>query len=161
MADTMVLLNFQLQAVLKFFPSFSAGWRISEEKFMEETKQVLSNLKLRGSYGSLGNQDVNNYAYISTYGLTSQVPYIIDGTMPIGITAPGLVSANLTWETATTLDFGLDATLFNKLTLSYDWYNRKTKDILTAAEKITVSIRSKCSSGEFRYNENNRMGIFN
>ncbi|OFX31872.1 MAG: hypothetical protein A2W90_18950 [Bacteroidetes bacterium GWF2_42_66] len=145
--------KFPTASRFKFFPSFSAGWRISEEKFMEKTKSVLSNLKLRGSYGSLGNQDVNNYAYISTYGLTSQVAHIINGTRPIGITAPGLVSADLTWETATTLNFGLDATLFNKLTLNYDWYNRKTKDILTAAEKLPsvlgVSVPQK-NSGVMR-----------
>ena len=128
--------KFPTASRFKFFPSFSAGWRISEEKFMENTKPVLSNLKLRGSFGSLGNQDVSNYAYVSTYGLNLQVPYIINGERPLGISAPGLVSANLTWETATTIDFGLDATLFDKLTVSYDWYNRKTKDILSAASKL-------------------------
>ena len=120
----------------KFFPSFSAGWRMSEESFMESLKPALTNLKLRGSYGSLGNQDVQNYAYISTYGLTQQVAYLMGGMRPIGITPPGLVSSNLTWETATTIDFGLDVTLFDKLTMNFDWYKRTTSDILTSAEKL-------------------------
>jgi TonB-linked SusC/RagA family outer membrane protein len=163
--------KFPTASRFKFFPSFSAGWRISEEKFMEKSKPVLSNLKFRGSYGSLGNQDVNNYAYISTLGLTSQVAYIINGTRPIGISAPGLVSADLTWETATTLDFGLDATLFNKLTLNYDWYNRKTKDILSAAEKLPsvlgVSVPQKNSGimkttgWEFSAKWNDKVNEFN
>lgn len=120
----------------KFFPSFSIGWRLSEEKFMENLRSKLSNLKLRASFGSLGNQDVNNYAYISTYGLVPQVAYIMNGSSPIGITPPGLVSPDLTWETATTFDVGLDITLIDKLTVNYDWYKRKTKDILTSAEKL-------------------------
>ncbi len=128
--------KFPKDSRFKFFPSFSAGWRMSEENFMAGLKPIIPNLKLRASYGSLGNQDVNNYAYISTYGLTSQVGYIINGTRPIGITPSGLVSTDLTWETASTLDFGIDVTMFDKLTLNYDWYNRKTKDILTSAEKL-------------------------
>ncbi|WP_299584598.1 TonB-dependent receptor [uncultured Sunxiuqinia sp.] len=120
----------------QFFPSFSAGWRISEESFMASTRNVLNNLKLRASYGSLGNQNVANYAYIPSYGVTDQVPHIFNGDRPKGITPPGLVSASLTWETATTTDFGVDATLFDKLNVSFDWYNRTTSDILTAAEQL-------------------------
>ncbi len=128
--------KFPTASRFKFFPSFSGAWRISEESFMESTKQILSDLKLRVSYGSLGNQDVINYAYIATNPVTLQVPYIFNGKSPIGVSAPGLVSPDLTWETATTIDFGLDATLFEKLTFSYDWYERTTRDILTAAEKL-------------------------
>ncbi len=120
----------------KLFPSISAGWRLSEENFMKGVKPVLSELKLRGSYGSLGNQDVANYAYISTYGLTPQVAYLMNGQRPIGINPPGLVSSNLTWETASTIDFGLDLTLWNKLGASFDWYKRVTRDILTTAEQL-------------------------
>jgi TonB-linked SusC/RagA family outer membrane protein len=128
--------KFSKDGRFKFFPSFSAGWRISEEPFMKTTKKVLNNLKLRTSYGSLGNQNVSNYAYISSYGRTAQVAHLFNGVRPLGITPPGLVSSSLTWETATTIDFGLDATLFNKLTLNYDWYSRETKDILSAGEKL-------------------------
>ncbi len=128
--------KFPKDSRFKFFPSFSTGWRVSEEGFMKELKPIIQNLKLRASYGSLGNQDVANYAYISTYGLTPQVGYIINGVRPIGINPPGLVSSNLTWETATTLDYGMDVIILNKLTLNYDWYNRKTINILTSAEKL-------------------------
>lgn len=128
--------KFRQGSRFKFFPSFSAGWRISEESFMEDLKTTVSNLKVRASYGSLGNQDVANYAYIASYGLIPQVAYLMNGERPIGITSPGLVSSDLTWETATTIDFGADITLLDKLTATFDWYKRTTSDILTTAEKL-------------------------
>ncbi len=120
-----------------FFPSLSLGWRISQESFMEGVQNVLNDLKLRASYGSLGNQNVSgNYPYISLFGINPQVPYIINGSLPIGLMPPGLVAADLTWETSTTLNFGLDATVFNKLNFSFDWYRRTTSDMLTAGDKL-------------------------
>lgn len=120
----------------KFFPSFSAGWRISEEKFMRSTRSWLDNLKVRGSWGSLGNQNVDNYAYIAEYGSVDYVSWNMGGTRPMGISPSGLVSPSLTWETATTLDFGLDASfLNNRLDFTFDWYSRETKDILMAGDK--------------------------
>lgn len=120
----------------RFFPSFSAAWRVSQENFMSDLEPVLSDLKIRASYGSLGNQDVANYAYIASYGLTPQVAYLMNGERPIGINPPGLVSADLTWETATTIDFGVDLTLLEKLSATFDWYKRTTSDILTSADKL-------------------------
>src|SRR5699024_10989768 len=96
----------------------------------------VSNLKLRASYGSLGNQDVSNYIYIPSYGTISQVDYLFDGTRPVAVTPPGLVSPGITWETATTLDFGIDVELFQKFNLSFDWYNRTTTDILVQGDKF-------------------------
>lgn len=137
----------------QFFPSFSAAWRISEEGFMESVRPVLNNLKLRASYGSLGNQNVSNYAYIPSYGVVGEVSHLFDGVRPKGVNPPGLVSNSLTWETATTRDFGVDATLWNKLTLCYDWYTRTTKDILTSAEKLPSVLGTgvpKSNSGEMK-----------
>ncbi len=88
-------------------------------------------MKLRASYGSLGNQNVVNYIYIPTYGTTSQINFLLNGIRPPGVTPPGLVDAALTWETATTIDFGIDLLAFKKLELSFDWYSRRTTDILT------------------------------
>lgn len=120
----------------KFFPSVSAAWRISEESFMEPLSNVLSNLKIRGSYGSLGNQNVDNYIYIPSYGTTLNVNHVFGDSRPVGITPPGLVSNSLTWETVSTIDFGLDMLLLNKLDVTFDWYNRRTKDILVAGDKL-------------------------
>ncbi|PTS98288.1 SusC/RagA family TonB-linked outer membrane protein [Pedobacter sp. HMWF019] len=115
----------------KFFPSFSAGWRVSEEQFAKSIKPYINDLKLRASYGSLGNQNVKNYLYISNYGTDAQIQYLLNGVRPVGVTAPGLIDPNLTWETATTIDFGADLTVFKNFEISFDWYNRRTTDILT------------------------------
>jgi TonB-linked SusC/RagA family outer membrane protein len=116
----------------KFFPSVSAAWRISEEAFMEETREYLNNLKIRGNYGSIGNQNVSNYAYFPTLGSVSAVNWLMGGNRPLGITPPELVSPTLTWETATTLNLGIDlSALKNRLEFSFDIYQRKTTDILT------------------------------
>lgn len=120
-----------------FFPSVSAGWRISKEKFMKSLSPVLHDLKLRASYGSLGNQLVdNNFPYISLFGITPQVPHIIGGALPLGISAPGLVSPDLTWEKVSTLDFGADANLWGKLSLGFDWYRRTTSGMLVSGDKL-------------------------
>lgn len=120
----------------KFFPSVSAGWRISEENFMSSLKSLMPDLKLRASYGSLGNQDVANYAYISSYGLTPQVAYLLNGVRPIGINPPGLVSSDLTWETSTTINYGLDVSFMQKFSTTFDWYKRTTSNILTTGEQL-------------------------
>lgn len=119
-----------------FFPSFSGAWRISGEQFAQGMTSVVNDLKIRFSYGSLGNQNVNNYIYIPSYGTTAQVNYIFDGVRPVGITPPGIVDPGLTWETANTIDFGVDLTLFKKLDMTFDWYRRRTKDILVAGDKF-------------------------
>jgi TonB-linked SusC/RagA family outer membrane protein len=120
-----------------YFPSISAGWRISKEKFMSALTPVLHDFKLRGSYGSLGNQNVKgNYPYISLFSINQQVPYSINGALPLGIAAPGLVSPDLTWEKVSTLDIGADANLWGKLDLGFDWYKRTTAGMLVAGDKL-------------------------
>ncbi|TKG94998.1 SusC/RagA family TonB-linked outer membrane protein [Puteibacter caeruleilacunae] len=127
--------RFQKSDRFGFFPSVSLGWRVSEESFMEDTENWLNNLKLRVSYGALGNQNVSTYAYIATMG-SYKANYILGSEKPIAINNPKLVNPNLTWETVTTLDFGLDAYLFNKLGLTFDVYKRTTKDMLVAGEAL-------------------------
>ena len=95
-----------------FFPSMSAGYRISEEPFMQSLKPYLSTLKIRGSWGMIGNQDVGTDRYISTLS-TSVDSWIIDGKKVQSTQKPTIVSSTLTWEKVTTLDLGLDARFFN------------------------------------------------
>ena len=116
-----------------FFPSMSAGWRVSEEAFWNAIKPVVSTLKLRGSYGMIGNQDVGTNRFISTLS-TATDSWIIDGQKVQSTGRPTIVSSELSWEKVTTLDLGFDMRLFNdKLGITFDWYNRKTSDILTSA----------------------------
>lgn len=114
-----------------FFPSMSAGYRISEEAFMEPLKPYLSTLKLRGSWGVIGNQDVGTDRFVSTLS-TIQDSWIIGGKRVPSTEMPTLVSSILHWEKVSTLDFGVDARLFdNALGITFDWYSRETSDILT------------------------------
>lgn len=115
-----------------YFPSFSAGWRISEEAFMENTRSILDNLKLRASYGTLGNiNNVGNYDYFQNYGGNS---YYSFGNVPakvIGETKPA--NSSLGWEKVALTDVGLDFDLWNgKLSGTADYYVKNTSDILLA-----------------------------
>lgn len=113
------------------FPSFSAGWRINQEHFMEDARSWLSNLKLRVSWGKLGNNAIGNYDYIATYATGYQ--YVFGGTLSNGMVA---TQSNdlLEWETTRSTDIGLDAGfLNNRLTAEIDWYDRHTSGILYRA----------------------------
>ena len=116
------------------FPSFSAGWRISEEAFMQGTRSWLDNLKIRASWGRLGNDggdNVGNYEWQSTYGL---VDYSFNGKQVSGLAMTGLANAALGWETSNNLDFGFDFGAFrNRLTLTVDVFNKRTTGILTTS----------------------------
>ena len=123
-----------------FFPSFSVGWRISEERFMAKTRGWLDNLKLRASWGKLGSQPDSYYPYQATMG-SGQPGYIINGTYVSAVYAPALVSPTLTWEKAATTNFGVDlTTLNNRLNVSFDIYERKTTDILTTGTVAYPSV---------------------
>ena len=123
------------------FPSISAGWNIARENFWQPLKNSVNELKIRGSYGSLGNQDVANYLYLSTIGIGTNLPYIIDNKRPNYLQSPGLVSANITWETVKVFDLGLDAAfLDNKLSFSYDWYIRNTLNMLGPPQALPATL---------------------
>lgn len=119
-----------------FNPSGSAAWIISREKFFQPLSNILNLFKLRYSYGILGNQDVSNYAYIATMG-SGKISEIIDGKQPVYVGAPGLVAGNLTWEKVSTSNIGVDFSfLNNRLTISGDYYVRRTTDMLTSGEPL-------------------------
>lgn len=123
-----------------FFPSFSAAWRLSNEKFMEKTRDFLDNLKIRASYGVLGNQAVSSYyPYISSMEVsTSKYQFDNSGYSTI-IGVPGLVSPSLTWESVSTANLGLDFSILNqKLDISIDVYERRTKDMLMSVEYPSI-----------------------
>lgn len=110
-----------------FFPSVSAAWRISEENFYEPIKPYLEYLKLRGSYGVLGNQvTTGNFDYIS-YLTSGTYNYVLNGAVVTGLNPATMASDYITWEKVNTKNFGLDfAMLNNRLTGSFDYYIRNT-----------------------------------
>lgn len=116
-----------------FFPSASLGWRFSQEKFWEKLLPVVNNAKLRFSIGSLGNQQVSNYAYFDRIYTDKQMSYTFDGLNKAyyaSVSDP--LSSSLTWETVSTYNWGLDLSLLDsRLTLTADVYIRDTKNMLT------------------------------
>ena len=110
------------------FYSFSGGWRISREAFLKDVSW-LNDLKLRGSWGRLGNQNtLPTYPY---QPILSQNSYAYAGSVSTGFTPSQLVDPNLTWESSRTTDLGLDASILNnRLSASVDWFNKYTYDIL-------------------------------
>ncbi|QQT29393.1 TonB-dependent receptor [Sphingobacterium multivorum] len=122
-----------------FNPSVSAAWVVSQENFFQPIKGTVSNFKLRGSYGSLANQDLrdNYYPYIANMSKGSGA--ILDGKIVPIVGSPGLVSSTLTWETITQSNFGVDVGLFkNQFFGSFDIYRRDTKDMLTAGRTLPI-----------------------
>lgn len=115
-----------------FSPSGSVAWALSREKFFEPLLEVVSFMKLRYSYGMLGNQEMSSYyPYIATMG-SGKTSTILDGKQPVYVSTPGLVSGDLTWEKVSTSNIGLDMNFFNnRLSLVADVYERRTKDMLT------------------------------
>lgn len=125
-----------------FFPSFSVGWNIARETWMEKAQDYVSDLKLRASWGQIGNQNIGNYGYYSTMQPVGNSNYWLkDGEFITYISTPGLVSNSFTWETVETLDIGFDASMFNsRLQVSFDWYQRTTRDMLIAGIQLPAVV---------------------
>ncbi|WP_290455324.1 SusC/RagA family TonB-linked outer membrane protein [Paramuribaculum intestinale] len=120
-------------------PSFSLGWNIAREAFWENLTTVCNTLKLRYSWGKLGNQNTDNW--YPTYPSMGYYPdssgWLVGGKKPTYATAPGLISTSLTWEKNRTWDIGIDWGLFNnRLTGTADYYNRRTIDMVGPGEKL-------------------------
>ncbi len=133
-----------------FFPSVSAGWVVSNEKFMEGTKSWLDFFKLRASWGQNGNCSINKYQYLATialsgeaydsgYKFASDLATSVAGTPNVGAYANIVPNPDLTWETSEQLDFGFDARFLNsRLGLNFDWYKKTTKDWLIGGNLLAI-----------------------
>lgn len=121
------------------YPSFSAGWNVYKEGFWSSLENHINILKFRGSWGQLGNQNISPYSDLELLPLnTSQLFWVPNygGTRPIGYTStPAIVNKNLTWETVTTKNFGVDMAFFNhKLSTTLDLFERLTTDMIGPTE---------------------------
>lgn len=117
-----------------FFPSASVGWRISEESFFQPVRQWIDNLKVRGSFGSLGNQNISSYYSFARLISISSLGYTFGegSVLPKYSSLSAPIASGMTWETAQQWDFGFDLTMLgNRLNLTVDGYIRDTKDMLT------------------------------
>ncbi len=135
-----------------YFPSFSGGYVISKESFFP-VKDLVDFLKLRISYGSLGNQNVANYLYIPTMG-TRLSNFLFNGEQLWTVTPPNLTSVNLTWEKVKTTDVGMDLRMFNnRLSTTFDWYQSYTTDLVGPGEAVPALLGTsvpKKNNGEVR-----------
>ena len=116
-----------------WFPSVSAGWRLSEERWMQFAKPVFDNIKIRASWGMLGNQYVGSseYPYLSVLKSFNSEVSLIGANATTGYAQSTLANPNLSWEQIKMFDVGLDlAMLGNRLTFSFDWYDKDTEGIL-------------------------------
>lgn len=116
-----------------FFPSLAAGWRISEEQFWKENENLsfINNLKLKASYGILGNNNIGNYPYQSVYSLGQAQNYVFGGVYTQGAAVTTYVDPGLKWERTRTTDVGIETAFFNnKLTFNASYFYRKTTDVL-------------------------------
>lgn len=131
--------RFQKGNQWKLFPSFSLGWNIAREEFFESLSSTIGTLKLRGSYGTLGNQNTTNwYQTYQTMSVGSaDGDWMMNGRRPNTAVAPGLVSPFLTWETIESYNIALDwGLLSNRLTGSVEYYIRNTKNMIGNAPEL-------------------------
>ena len=135
-----------------YFPSVSAGWNITNEKFMESTSSWLTFLKLRASWGQNGNCNIGNFYYLSNIGFSpsdypdygykfssDMISTVTDNVYTTGAYAKNVPNPDVTWETSEQLNIGIDARFFNgRLGLNFDWYKKTTKDWLVQAPMNVV-----------------------
>jgi len=146
--------SFPLQDRWAFFPSVSAGYRLSEEEFMQNLKPVVSEFKLRGSYGELGNQDIGGNYFLRNMNGTTATWLTPTGTaLTPTITQPLAVANSLQWERVKTLDFGTDIRLFNNhIGVTADWYERNTQGMVQQASVPSTfgTTGPRVNAGNFR-----------
>lgn len=134
----------------RWFPSFSVGWRASEENFMQWMKPAVSSLKIRGSWGTIGDQTVSNKLYVSTMSAGQTTWIGGDNTRLPYVGTPSAVISSITWQDITTLDVGLDARFFNNaLGISFDWYQRDTKNMIVPASDVTYGFGVEAPKANF------------
>jgi TonB-linked SusC/RagA family outer membrane protein len=130
--------NFGPNNKYAIFPSFSAGWNVDKESFFPEN-DVVSNLKIRGSWGQNGNDQIRAFSYMSTissydknyhFGTAGSLE---DENLVVGSSPDNIDNPDVKWETSEQLDLGFDLTLFSSLTFTFDYYDKKTKDWLVQA----------------------------
>lgn len=120
------------------FPSFSAGWRISQEPFWEGLRDKIENLKIRASWGKLGNQNIGYYPYQQVYS-TQGWEYPFGGNLQPGVNVTTYNNRNITWEKTSVTDIGLDFSIHNgTFTGSIDYFNKYTSDILSWVERTLI-----------------------
>lgn len=133
-----------------FFPSISGGWRISEENFWQNSlKNIIGEMKLRASYGSLGNGNIDPYQFLATMNVVKS-GLVLGGIRPNYTSNPNVIPDGLTWEKATTINLGADISLIkNRLSTTFDWYTRKTTNMFTVGLPLPAIFGTGVPKGNY------------
>lgn len=132
-----------------FFPSFSAGWRPSREPFWKISENLISDLKFRGSYGSMGNGNIAAYAFNENFGITKS-GRVLNGIQPQYTGAPAVLPDGLTWETVTTRNFGMDMEMLTgRLQFTGDVYSRLTTNMYTIGKTLPATFGATSPRGNY------------
>ncbi|MBS1606487.1 MAG: SusC/RagA family TonB-linked outer membrane protein, partial [Bacteroidetes bacterium] len=132
-----------------FFPSASAGWRLSREDFWKVPDNIISDLKFRASYGTLGNGNVSPYQFLETMSV-AKLGMVLNGIVPDATQAPNVIPNGLTWERSTTANFGTDVGFLNNhLTASFDWYTRYTTNMFTTGLPLPAVFGASVPKGNY------------
>lgn len=133
----------------RWFPSFSAGWRVNEETWMEWVKPVVSALKLRGSWGTIGDQTVPNNLYVPSLGGSFNT-WLVSNARLYQFSTPGAVSTSVTWQDITSLNLGADVRFINnELGVSFDWFQRDTKNMIVPQEGLPTTFGTGAPQSNF------------
>ena len=134
----------------KTFPSFSAGWVVTNEPFAQPVTNVLSFAKLRASWGSIGDQTVSNSLYRSILKRGESKWLNEKGMKPAEYGTPSIVDNDITWQRIETLDFGVDLRfLKNELGVTFDWFRRNTKDMIIPGEDLPATLGTTAPKGNY------------
>lgn len=134
----------------KWFPSFSAGWVLSEENFMEWSRNVVDQLKFRGSWGRVGDQQVANNLYVPTMGTGLSTWIGGNGARANFVGTPNAVSAAITWQQLVDLNLGIDTRFFgNRFGVTFDWFRRDMQNAIVPAEGVPLTFGTSAPQGNF------------
>lgn len=134
----------------KWYPSFSAGWVLSRENFMENLKPVLSFAKLRGSWGTIGDQSVSNSLYIATMGIQKNSWLNSQGEQFFQLNTPRPISSGITWQDIESLNIGIDLGFFdNKLGFVFEWFERNTRNMIIPGNALPATYGASAPRGNY------------
>lgn len=134
----------------RWFPSFSAGWVLTNENFMRDVQSVLSYAKFRGSWGSIGDQSVPNNLYISSLGISKNTWLNSAGDQFFQLGTPNSISEGITWQDITTLNLGTDLRFAeNRFGVAFDWFERNTENMIIPGNDLPATYGASAPQGNF------------
>lgn len=141
--------RFPVEQQWGFFPSVSGGWRLTEEPFWKVSKDLFSSIKIRGSYGSLGNGNISPYQFLELLSIGNS-GRVLGGQLNKRTSAPAPIPTGLTWEKATTTDIGLDVEMLKgRMTFNADYYIRKTTDMYVSGPTLPEIFGASSPKGNY------------